>query len=175
MTVRLAHLRSNQRDLTVDIFGDGQVQVQVSYKPLALTNEEQHQFTKKSLELGFLIQEIIDGRVSPDEIPADPDIFDYLVKMVASWDLVDDVLDAKGKPVMDDDGEVKTTPVPITVEGLRRVPGLITQRIYAAIGEDSRPNAMKSGNSAVASSTGKDRGDGSRTGISALPARNTWA
>lgn len=162
MGVRVSDLRNNTRDLTIDMFG---TKIHVKYRPMVLSFNEENAFTKRWREEQKLLQAALeaggDEEVDQESRSA---TFDYLVKLISWWDLLNDELDGYGQPVIGPNGEVNTYPTPITFEEMRdNLAPALTMSIFVEIGKDRTPNSLR-GEPSGAASSGTQPEENSLTG-----------
>ena len=125
--MKLAALKGGVRPLDVEFPGgeDGEDEtLHIEYRPGELT-----------LEVAEQMQDAVNTNRQADVAHI------LLSKVLVSWDLEEDVLDAEGNPT----GE--TVPVPCSPEGLKRVPLPALGSIMFSMTEDVRPNPPKDGTS----------------------------
>jgi hypothetical protein len=123
MGVRVSHLRSNDKPLTVVVPGkdDDKIPLQIRYRPLALTGEEQK-------EIGALLRS--------EEHSLNDFKFASLCHFVSEWDIVDD----------------HDKMIPLTAAAVEKhVPIEAVNAILDAIYADQHPNG-KSGDNSESSS-----------------------
>lgn len=155
MGVRVSDLRNNERPLEIDMFG---TKIHVWYRPMVLSFNEENTFTKRWRAEQKLLQDTLSGETKSEEVDQEERsaTFDYLVKLIARWDLLNDEVDYQGNPVIGPDGEVKTYPTPITFEEMRdNLAPALTMSIFVEIGKDRTPNSLRGGDSAGPSSATK--------------------
>lgn len=153
MGVRVSDLRNNERPLEIDMFG---TKIHVWYRPMVLSFNEENAFTKRWREEQKLLTAALSGEGEEVDQEERSATFDYLVKLVSKWDLLNDEVDYQGNPVVGSDGEVKTYPTPITFEEMRdNLAPALTMSIFVEIGKDRTPNSLRGGASAEPSSATK--------------------
>jgi hypothetical protein len=175
MGVRVSDLRNNERPLEIDLFG---IKIHIWYRPMVLSFNEENAFTKRWREEQKLLEATMAGKTSSDEVDQNERsaTFDYLVKLIASWDLLNDKLDlnnpirdSEGEivgyhPLIGPDGEVETYPTPITFEEMRdNLAPALTMSMFVEIGKDRTPNSLR-GDHSVEPSSGTKSTENSQIG-----------
>lgn len=143
--MKLAALKGGVRDLDVVVPGSEEGEdesVHVQYRPGELTLE---------------VSEVMRGAIDAGIIERTVGIF--LQKVLVSWDLEEDVLD--------EDGSQTTVPVPVTYEGLKKVPIPFLGLLMMAIGEDARPDPP-TGSISSDTSPPKDSAEDAQNGITSF-------
>lgn len=154
-SVRLTDLRNNSRPLDIEVFG---TKITFDYKPMVLTWDEENDFLNKWQAEADKLERVKSGEVpavGEGQQEAEESTFEYLERLLARWDLVDDVDDGEGGK--------REAPVPITASSMHRVPPIITMSMFVAIGKDRSPNLKSGSNSGEPSST-QTEDEGSLTG-----------
>jgi len=171
MGVRVTDLRNNSRDLTIDMFG---MKIHVKYRPMVLSFNEENAFTRRWREEQALLTAALEGSGEEVDQESRSATFDYLVKLISWWDLLNDKPDYSKpiyqgdtdeiigyEPLIGPDGEVETYPTPITFEEMRdNLAPALTMSIFVEIGKDRTPNSLRGDPSVVLSSGTRETENG---------------